>query len=92
MPHRIKIFSGGCKFCIDTAEIVEVGKCKDCKMEVLDVASKANSQLVRRYGITAVPSVVIDGKIKIVGVPTFPWFCGDRFYGMLQSKYPLKSG
>jgi len=46
---------------------------------------------VKRYNITAVPSIVIDGKIKVVGVPTFPWFCGDEFYGMLERKYPLSA-
>lgn len=90
MPHRIQIFSGGCKLCKDTMNIVEVGKCKDCGMEILDVNKKGNKELVRRYGITAVPSIVIDGKIKVVGLPTFPWFCGDEFYGMLEKQYPLK--
>jgi len=58
-------------------------------MEVLDVSSKENAKVVKRYNITAVPSIVIDGRIKVVGVPTFPWFCGDEFYRMLESKYPL---
>lgn len=89
MPHRIQIFSGGCKLCNDTADIVEIGKCRSCKMEVLDVSSKENAKVVKRYNITAVPSIVIDGRIKVVGVPTFPWFCGDEFYRMLESKYPL---
>jgi hypothetical protein len=34
---------------------------------------------------------VIDGKIKVVGKPTFPWFCGDGFYRTLESKYPLRA-
>lgn len=91
MPHKIQIFSGGCKLCKDTADIVEVGKCKDCKMEVLDVGGSENRELVGSYNITAVPSIVIDGKIKVVGVPNFPWFCGDEFYRMLERKYPLKA-
>jgi hypothetical protein len=90
LPHRIQVFSGGCELCSDVADIVEVGKCKDCQMEVLDVESKENSALMRKYDITAVPSIVIDGKIKVVGKPTFPWFCGDEFYRTLESKYPMK--
>jgi hypothetical protein len=39
----------------------------------------------------AVPSIVIDSKIKVVGKPMFPWFCGDEFYNMLEREYPLKS-
>jgi hypothetical protein len=89
LPHKIQIFSGGCKLCKDTADIVEVGKCKDCKMEILRVEDKQNWTLIKRYNINAVPSIVIDGKIKVVGMPIFPWFCGDEFYKMLEAKYPL---
>ena len=60
-------------------------------MEVFDVASEGNAKLVKRYDINAVPSIVIDGKIKVVGIPTFPWFCGDEFYRMLERKYPLSA-
>lgn len=91
MPHRIQIFSGGCGLCRDAVDMVEVGKCKDCEMEVLDVDDTRNSLLVKRLGITAVPSIVIDERTKVVGLPTFTWFCGDEFYKMLEERYPLKS-
>ncbi len=58
-------------------------------MEILDVRDRKNTRLMRRYAIGAVPSIVIDGRIKVVGVPNFPWFCGDDFYNMLETKYPL---
>ncbi len=89
MRHKIRIFSGGCSLCKEAAEIVEVGKCKSCTMEILDVRDRKNTRLMRRYAIGAVPSIVIDGRIKVVGVPNFPWFCGDEFYNMLETKYPL---
>jgi len=75
--------------CKETANIVEVGKCKDCKMEVLNI--QTNRELAKRFGVTSVPSIVIDGEIKVVGRPTFPWFCGDGFYKMLKTKYPLRA-
>jgi hypothetical protein len=90
VPHRIQIFSSGCSLCEQAAEIVEVGKCKDCVMETLDVKDPKNRKLLRQYAISAVPSIVIDARIKVVGVPDFPWFCGDEFYRMLERKYPLK--
>jgi hypothetical protein len=90
LPHIIQIFSGGCDLCKETAEIVEVGKCKDCKMEVLDI--EKNRELAAQLNITSVPSIVVDGKIKVAGKPTFPWFCGDDFYKMLERKYPLRKG
>jgi hypothetical protein len=89
MPHRIQIFSGGCSLCEHAAEIIEIGKCKDCIMEILDVKDPKNRKLLRQYAINAVPSIVIDARIKVVGVPNFPWFCGDEFYRMLERKYPL---
>lgn len=92
MRHRIQIFSGECDLCKETSDIVEVGKCKDCKMEVLKVNDERSKQLVKRYRITAVPSIIIDGRIKVVGKPTFPWFCGDEFYRRLERKYPLPRG
>jgi hypothetical protein len=85
------VFSGGCELCKETVDIVEVGKCKDCKMEVVDVKAPENADLIRHFRISAVPSIVIDGRIKVVGKPSFPWFCGDEFYRMLESKYPLKA-
>ncbi len=89
-PHRIQIFSGGCKLCEDTTEIVEVGKCKDCQMEVLRIDDEKNQGLLDQYKIGAVPSIVIDGRIKVVGKPSFPWFCGESFYKMLEAKFPLR--
>lgn len=71
-------------------DVVEVGKCKDCELEVLDVGDKRNSRSVKKFGITAVPSMVIDERIKVIGLPTFPWFCGDEFYKMLEKNYPLR--
>ncbi len=90
MPHRIQIFSGGCSLCRQAVEIVEVGKCKDCVMETLDIRASKNRELARRYAISAVPSIVIDGRIKVTGVPDFPWFCGEEFYRLLERRYPLK--
>jgi predicted DsbA family dithiol-disulfide isomerase len=33
---------------------------------------------MRDYGVKAVPTTIIDGKIKVVGIPDFPWICGGR--------------
>ena len=86
------IFSGGCSLCQAAVDMVELGKCKDCEMEVLDVGAKENSALMRKFGIAAVPSIVIDEKVKVIGLPNFPWFCGDDFYRVLEKRYPLEPG
>ena len=46
---------------------------------------------MRDYRVKAVPTTVIDGNIKVVGIPDFPWICGDDLYKQLKNKYPLKS-
>ncbi|MHB8566871.1 MAG: thioredoxin family protein [Nitrososphaerales archaeon] len=89
IPHKISIFAGNCKLCKETVQLVEVGKCKDCTLEVLNVCLPENVHKVKRYNIVSVPTIVIDEKIKVVGVPQFPWFCGDEFYRMLERMYPL---
>lgn len=45
---------------------------------------------MKEYGIKAVPTIIIDGSIKVVGIPEFPWICGDDLYIKLKKDYPLK--
>jgi predicted DsbA family dithiol-disulfide isomerase len=42
------------------------------------------------YGIKAVPTIVIDGNIEVVGIPDFPWICDDDLYKILKNEYLLK--
>jgi hypothetical protein len=44
---------------------------------------------MKDYGVKAVPTTIIDGKIKIVGIPNFPWICGEDLYRKLKQEYPL---
>jgi len=89
MGHKIKIFSGNCELCKKAISIVEVGKCKDCELEVIDVSEDKNKELIKIFKINAVPTIIIDNEIKIVGIPEFPWFCGEEFYKMLKSHFPI---
>ncbi len=51
--------------------------------------SEANIKM-KNYEIKSVLTVVIDGKIKMVGIPDFPWICSDDLYRRLEKKYPLE--
>jgi protein-disulfide isomerase len=44
---------------------------------------------MKEYDVKAVPTTIIDGKIKVVGIPDFPWICGDDLYKKLKQEYPL---
>jgi hypothetical protein len=35
---------------------------------------------MKEYGVTSVPTTIIDGSIKVVGIPDFPWICGNDLY------------
>jgi len=80
-PHHIEILTGDCSLCKEVVDIITIGKCATCKMDTIDVDAK-NPKITNKlkdYNIIAVPSIVIDGKIKVVGIPDFPWFCGEEF-------------
>lgn len=91
MPHRIEVFTGDCPLCREVLTAVEVGKCATCILVERNLAQDfpSNEEAVRRYGVRSVPTVVIDGRIKVEGKPDFPWMCGDEFYEFLLRHYPL---
>jgi protein-disulfide isomerase len=66
------------------------GKCEGCSQIVYDVSSNMTEEVkqkMKKFGINAVPTTIIDGKIKIVGIPDFPWICSDDLYGRLRRDY-----
>lgn len=91
MHHSLQLFVGGCPLCRQMANIVEVGKCAGCKLEVFDLSKDFPKveDLVKRYRIRAVPTLVIDGKIKIEGVPTFRLVCDDSTYKFLEENFRI---
>jgi hypothetical protein len=68
MPHHIEIFTGNCNLCRKVVDIVTIGKCATCKMDVIDVDAKREevNHKLESYNITSVPSIVIDmGESKL---------------------------
>jgi hypothetical protein len=93
MTHVVEVFAGGCSLCRMVVDMVTVGKCHDCILRVFDIDSGDEEVEKKRelYNITAVPTIVVDARIKVVGVPNFPWFCSDDFYRFLEKNYPFRS-
>jgi glutaredoxin len=91
--HVIEIFSAGCPLCKHVSDVIEVGKCRGCTQIVHDVGAPTAEVEAKMsaYGVNAVPTIVIDGEIKIAGVPGFPWVCDDALYARLRKQYPLRS-
>jgi glutaredoxin 3 len=91
--HTIEIFSANCPLCKHVIDNIEIGKCEGCNQTVYNVniiTDKIKSK-IRDYGIKAVPSIIIDGKIKLVGIPDFPWICSEDLYDKLKKECPLNS-
>ena len=44
---------------------------------------------MKKYNVRFVPTTIIDGNIKVVGIPDFSWICSEDFYNKLQKEYLL---
>jgi len=90
--HTIEIFSASCPLCKHIIDDIEIGKCEGCNQIVYDVNNMTEEIKVkmRDYDIKSVPITIIDGKIKVVGIPDFPWICGDDLYKKLKSDCSIK--
>jgi protein-disulfide isomerase len=91
--HIIEIFSAGCPLCRHIIDDIQIGKCQGCQQTVYDVNEMTDKikRKMKEYGITSVPTTIIDGNIKVVGIPDFPWICGDDLYLKLRREYPLSN-
>ncbi|GBC70136.1 hypothetical protein HRbin01_01844 [archaeon HR01] len=91
MPHHIELFSAGCPLCRRVEDMLLLGKCAGCKLEIYDLSRDYQTALpkIDNYRIKAVPTVVIDGRIRIEGLPQFSFICGEELYSWLDEKYPL---
>jgi len=90
--HAIEIFSANCPLCKHITDDIEIGKCQGCRQIVYDVNNMTEDLKTKMndYDIKAVPTTVIDGNIKVVGIPDFPWLCGDDLYMRLKDKYSFR--
>lgn len=89
MPHRIEVFSANCPLCNTIIDEIEAGKCSGCQLRVHDISK--NVGLARIYGVTVVPTVIIDGEVKIEGRPDIPFVCDDDTYAHFGKHYPLRT-
>jgi hypothetical protein len=89
--HMIEIFSGDCPLCRHIIDDIEIGKCEGCQQIVYNVNAMTEEVKVKmkNYGVKAIPTTIIDGEIKVVGIPDFPWICREDLYKKLKRDYTL---
>lgn len=90
--HTIEIFSASCPLCRHIIDDIQIGKCQGCNQTVYDVNEMTDEvkRKMKDYSVTSVPTTIIDGSIKVVGIPDFPWICGEDWYLKLKREYSLK--
>lgn len=72
MTMRVQLLtSEWCAPCRDAEEVWRaVAERRDIAFEVLDVAQPEGRSIVSRLGVRSIPSTVIDGTLKHIGVPS----------------------
>jgi len=61
--RKVEIFTAGCSLCEHAVQRVRTLACPSCRVEVLDMDEQTTQEKARRYGVTRVPTVVVDGRI-----------------------------
>lgn len=62
--RTIELFTAGCPCCEDAVKLVQSLVCPSCELEILDIKSDEAAQAkAKRYGVTRVPAVVVNGKL-----------------------------
>ena len=61
--RKIEVFTAGCPACDEAVELVNRIACPSCEVEILDMHQPNVASRAKQYGVSRVPSVVIDGKL-----------------------------
>lgn len=64
---KVEVFTGGCPVCNDTVNLVNELACPNCAVTIYDLSKTCETReclvKVKSYGISSVPTVVVNGKI-----------------------------
>ena len=71
MGKRIEVFTADCPPCKETLSLLRQEACSECEIIERRCSGDECCEPAKGYGIKAVPTVVVDGKIRLVGKPSF---------------------
>jgi glutaredoxin len=67
LKRNVEVFTGGCPVCEDTVRLVKELACPSCEVTIYDLSKPCESneclEKAKKYGISSVPTVFVDGKI-----------------------------
>jgi len=61
--RKVEVFTAGCPICSDLVELVKSTASPDCEVTIYNLNQGHGVEEAKGYGITAVPSVVVEGKL-----------------------------
>lgn len=62
--RTIEVFVAGCPVCDETVKLIESMLCPSCDLIILNMKNDLKAQAkAKHYGVSRVPTVVVDGKI-----------------------------
>lgn len=68
--RRIEVFTADCPLCKETLQLIRQEACSECEIIERRCLGDECCAPAKDYRINAVPTVVIDGKIRFVGKPS----------------------
>ena len=61
--RHVEVFSAACPLCDDAVRLVERVARDSCDLDVLDMVTPVAQEKAAAYGITRIPTVVVDGYV-----------------------------
>ena len=65
--RKVEVFTSGCPICEPVVELVHKEACPSCEVIIYDLNKGSDANIGRQkaeeYGVTRVPSVVVDSKL-----------------------------
>jgi hypothetical protein len=65
--RTVEVFTAGCPICDETVNLVKSLACPSCEIRVYDLQESCTTNecrdKARRYGITAIPAVAVNGVV-----------------------------
>lgn len=70
MKRKIEVFTADCSLCKETLRLIKQEACPECEIIEQRCSGDECCPPAKTYGIKAVPTVVVDGKVRFVGKPS----------------------
>ena len=61
--RKVEVFTAGCPVCADLVDLVKATACPDCEVTIYNLNQGQGVEEAKRYGVNAVPAVVMEGKL-----------------------------